>query len=37
MKQINPESITLAVGDGANDVEMMNNAHIAVGINYFLF
>ncbi len=32
MKKMHPESITLAVGDGANDVEMMNSAHIAVGI-----
>jgi phospholipid-translocating ATPase len=29
----NPKTITLAVGDGANDVNMINAAHIGVGIS----
>lgn len=29
----NPEVITLAIGDGANDVNMINAAHIGVGIS----
>jgi len=27
-----PEVITLAIGDGANDVNMIQKAHIGVGI-----
>ena len=27
-----PNSITLAVGDGANDVSMINESHVGVGI-----
>lgn len=29
----NPELITLAIGDGANDVNMITAAHIGVGIS----
>ena len=29
----NPKAITLAIGDGANDVNMINAAHIGVGIS----
>lgn len=29
----NPSVITLAIGDGANDVNMINAAHIGVGIS----
>jgi phospholipid-transporting ATPase len=28
----NPEAATLAIGDGANDVNMINGANIGVGI-----
>ena len=28
----NPEAITLAIGDGANDVNMICQAHVGVGI-----
>lgn len=28
----NPGRITLAIGDGANDVDMINTAHIGIGI-----
>ena len=28
-----PKKTTLAIGDGANDVNMINAAHIGVGIN----
>jgi len=31
-KDINPNSIVLAVGDGANDVNMLNMADIGIGI-----
>jgi len=27
-----PNKTTLAIGDGANDLKMMNAAHIAIGI-----
>ena len=27
-----PESTTLAIGDGANDVNMINAAHVGIGI-----
>jgi magnesium-transporting ATPase (P-type) len=30
---INPEPITLAIGDGANDVGMIQEAHVGVGIS----
>lgn len=33
IKQTCPDSITLAVGDGANDVSMITEAHIGVGIH----
>lgn len=29
----NPDVITLAIGDGANDVNMITAAHIGVGIS----
>jgi phospholipid-transporting ATPase len=29
----NPSVTTLAIGDGANDVNMINAAHIGVGIS----
>lgn len=32
IKETCPESITLAVGDGANDVSMITEAHVGVGI-----
>jgi len=28
----NPNLMTLAIGDGANDVNMINTAHIGIGI-----
>lgn len=28
----NPEQRTLAIGDGANDVNMINEAHVGIGI-----
>ena len=28
----NPEKTTLAIGDGANDVSMIQEAHVGVGI-----
>ena len=31
-KQANPKACTLAIGDGANDVNMITEAHIGVGI-----
>ena len=33
MKQSRPDKIVLAVGDGANDVAMITQAHIGVGIS----
>ena len=33
MRAKNPESVTLAIGDGANDVNMITAAHIGVGIS----
>lgn len=33
IKNRNPEKTTLAIGDGANDVNMINAAHIGVGIS----
>ena len=32
VKHNNPKCITLSIGDGANDVNMINAAHIGVGI-----
>ena len=32
MRARNPEKTTLAIGDGANDVNMITAAHIGVGI-----
>jgi phospholipid-transporting ATPase len=32
MRERNPEKSTLAIGDGANDVNMINAAHIGIGI-----
>jgi phospholipid-transporting ATPase len=31
-KKIIPDAITLAVGDGANDVSMINESHVGIGI-----
>jgi phospholipid-transporting ATPase len=31
-KKFNPSCRTLAIGDGANDVNMITEAHIGVGI-----
>jgi P-type E1-E2 ATPase len=33
IKQRYPSKLTLAIGDGANDVNMINAAHIGVGIS----
>ena len=32
MRARNPDKTTLAIGDGANDVNMITAAHIGVGI-----
>ena len=32
VKENEPTSVTLAIGDGANDVNMILSAHIGVGI-----
>ena len=32
MRERNPEKTTLAIGDGANDVNMITAAHIGIGI-----
>ena len=32
IKQDDPQALTLAVGDGANDVSMINEAHVGIGI-----
>ncbi len=32
VKDLQPHSITLAIGDGANDVSMITAAHVGVGI-----
>ena len=32
MKRFNPQAVTLAIGDGGNDVPMIMEAHIGVGI-----
>jgi len=31
-KRFFPEKRTLAIGDGANDINMINSAHVGVGI-----
>jgi|TARA_B110000285_G_scaffold52973_1_gene60257 phospholipid-transporting ATPase len=33
IKQYKPDQITLAIGDGANDVSMIVNANIGIGIS----
>ncbi|CAI5744863.1 unnamed protein product [Peronospora destructor] len=33
VREFEPESVTLAIGDGANDVAMIQTAHIGVGIS----
>jgi len=33
MRERHPEATTLAIGDGANDVNMICAAHIGVGIS----
>jgi phospholipid-transporting ATPase len=33
MRQANPLMNTLAIGDGANDVNMISAAHVGVGIS----
>ncbi len=32
MRSCKPEVTTLAIGDGANDVNMITSAHVGVGI-----
>jgi P-type E1-E2 ATPase len=32
MRERHPDKSTLAIGDGANDVNMINAAHIGIGI-----
>ena len=32
IKQDDPQALTLAIGDGANDVSMINEAHVGIGI-----
>jgi P-type E1-E2 ATPase len=32
IKQSNPNKITAAIGDGANDVPMLQEAHVGIGI-----
>ena len=32
IKNNDPEIITLAIGDGANDVSMIREAHIGIGL-----
>jgi P-type E1-E2 ATPase len=33
IKQSNPNEITAAIGDGANDVPMLREAHVGIGIH----
>jgi len=33
IRELHPEATTLAIGDGANDVNMITAAHIGVGIS----
>jgi len=32
IKRKNPNKITLAIGDGGNDVNMIQTAHVGVGV-----
>jgi P-type E1-E2 ATPase len=32
IKEDDPNTVTLAIGDGANDVSMIREAHIGVGL-----
>lgn len=32
IKRHEPTAMTLAIGDGANDVSMINEAHVGVGL-----
>ena len=32
IKEDDPNTVTLAIGDGANDVSMIKEAHIGVGL-----
>ncbi len=32
IKESEPNAVTLAIGDGANDVNMIQKAHVGVGI-----
>jgi phospholipid-transporting ATPase len=32
VKEFDKDTITLAIGDGANDVNMINAAHVGIGI-----
>jgi len=32
IKDSNPDAVTLAIGDGANDVSMLTEAHVGIGI-----
>lgn len=32
IKEHDPTAVTLAIGDGANDVNMIQQAHIGIGI-----
>jgi len=33
IRQACPDAVTLAIGDGANDVTMITEAHVGVGIS----
>jgi phospholipid-transporting ATPase len=33
VRQKRPEAVTLAIGDGANDVNMITEAHVGIGIS----
>ena len=33
VKKKRPDKLTLAIGDGANDVNMITTAHVGVGIS----
>lgn len=32
VRKENPQAITMAIGDGANDVNMITQAHVGIGI-----
>lgn len=36
VRKANPKVSTLAIGDGANDVNMISAAHVGIGIKYFV-